>query len=497
MDNAMSRIGSMLNPAVLRTSQASIVDVADTGAPLPPLAAVLLAILIDVSLAISVPPVVAVLFPAAPTVQPLVGHVAVLCAAMVPLAAALLGAYRYCLLFRRGEQVASIVRAGAGVVIVVALAVALLSNRRPLPLDWAAASATLLVGGLAIGRITLAEVLNGQSRHRFAQRAVIVGSSLSGARLLRLLRQLDERSLRIVGLLDDGSEEASGGMVEGTPVLGPVSQLFALLQRGSIDEVVLALPWSEERRILNLIDRLSDYPVHVRLAPDLISYHFPRQVGFDLHGHSMLHVASRPISGWASLIKRTEDIVVAGFALAICALPMLLIALAIRLDSPGPVLFRQRRTGFNNRQFEILKFRTMHHHMSEYRILAQTTRHDPRVTRVGAFLRRTSLDELPQLICVLRGDMSVVGPRPHAPGTRAGSRPFEQVVERYAARHRVKPGLTGLAQVRGFRGETQTEEKLARRVESDLEYIESWSIWLDLVILLRTLVIVLRTKNAY
>ena len=184
-------------------------------------------------------------------------------------------------------------------------------------------------------------------------------------------------------------------------------------------------------------------------------------------------------------------------ALALCAIPMLLIALAIRLDTPGPVLFRQKRTGFNNHEFEMLKFRTMHHHMAEYSIRRQTTRNDPRVTRVGAFLRRTSLDELPQIFNVLRGEMSIVGPRPHAPGTRAGSRPFEQVVDRYAARHRVKPGLTGLAQVRGLRGETRTEDKLIRRVESDLEYIDTWSLWLDLVIMLRTLVIVLRMQNAY
>ncbi len=211
----------------------------------------------------------------------------------------------------------------------------------------------------------------------------------------------------------------------------------------------------------------------------------------------MIAVSERPISGWSSVVKQGEDYLIGALALAVFAIPMALIALAIRLDSPGPVLFRQRRTGFNNRDFEMLKFRTMHHHMAEPRIRAQTTRNDPRVTRVGALLRRTSLDELPQIFNVLRGDMSIVGPRPHAPGTQAGSRPFEQVVDRYAARHRVKPGLTGLAQVRGYRGETRTEDKLIRRVESDLEYIDTWSLWLDLSIMLRTLVIVLRMQNAY
>jgi lipopolysaccharide/colanic/teichoic acid biosynthesis glycosyltransferase len=173
-----------------------------------------------------------------------------------------------------------------------------------------------------------------------------------------------------------------------------------------------------------------------------------------------------------------------------------LIAIAIRLDSPGPALLRQRRTGFNNRDFYVLKFRTMYHDAADPTVKRQVLAGDPRVTRVGAILRRTSLDELPQIFNVLRGEMSFIGPRPHAPGTRAGGRPFEEVMARYAARHRVKPGLTGLAQVRGWRGPTETEDKLIRRVESDLEYIETWSPWLDLVILVRTLLAVARMRNA-
>jgi lipopolysaccharide/colanic/teichoic acid biosynthesis glycosyltransferase len=169
----------------------------------------------------------------------------------------------------------------------------------------------------------------------------------------------------------------------------------------------------------------------------------------------------------------------------------------VRLDSPGPILFRQRRTGFNNQPFYVLKFRTMYHEAADYTVARQVSLGDKRVTRVGAILRRTSLDELPQIFNILRGDMSFIGPRPHAPGTRAGGRPFEEVAARYAARHRVKPGLTGLAQVRGWRGPTETEEKLLRRVESDLEYIETWSPWLDFTILVRTLLAVARMRNAF
>jgi lipopolysaccharide/colanic/teichoic acid biosynthesis glycosyltransferase len=195
--------------------------------------------------------------------------------------------------------------------------------------------------------------------------------------------------------------------------------------------------------------------------------------------------------------KRVIDIIGATLLIAILAIPMLLIALAIRLDTPGPILFRQRRTGIANLPFETLKFRTMQHRAGRLGTLRQTCRHDPRVTRVGAVLRRTSLDELPQLFNVLRGEMSLVGPRPHAPGTCAGGKPFELVTPSYPARHEVRPGMTGLAQVRGLRGETETEEKLLRRVKADLEYIENWSLWLDLTILMRTAKTVFGTPNAY
>jgi lipopolysaccharide/colanic/teichoic acid biosynthesis glycosyltransferase len=201
-----------------------------------------------------------------------------------------------------------------------------------------------------------------------------------------------------------------------------------------------------------------------------------------------------PRPGLAHVLKRTEDVLFAVLALALFAIPMLLVAVAIRLDSPGPVLFRQKRTGLNGQPFVILKFRTMRHELADPEARIQVTTRDNRLTRLGGLLRSTSMDELPQLLNVLRGDMSLVGPRPHAPGTRAAGRLFHEVAPDYAARHRVRPGLTGLAQVRGLRGETDTEAKLIRRVESDLEYIDRWSVWLDLVILLRTAWAVLRAQ---
>lgn len=212
---------------------------------------------------------------------------------------------------------------------------------------------------------------------------------------------------------------------------------------------------------------------------------------------SYFEPSRRPISGWRGSAKRLTDIAIASLLLAVLFPTMLIAVLAIRLESSGPILFRQRRIGFANIGFDMLKLRTMHHCAPDQGRLRQTTRRDPRVTRVGAILRHASLDELPQLFNVLRGDMSIVGPRPHAPGTCAGGLPFEMVTPRYAARHRVPPGMTGLAQVRGWRGETETKEKLLRRVEADLEYIENWSLWLDFAIMARTAVAILAMRNAY
>jgi lipopolysaccharide/colanic/teichoic acid biosynthesis glycosyltransferase len=195
-------------------------------------------------------------------------------------------------------------------------------------------------------------------------------------------------------------------------------------------------------------------------------------------------------------IKRGTDIVLAMTALTLLAGPMLLAAAMIRLTSRGPAVFSQERIGLNGRPFRMLKFRTMRH-QADAEPCRQATRHDPRVTWFGAILRRTSFDEVPQFLNVLAGTMSVVGPRPHAPGTCVAGRPFETITGRYAARHSVRPGLTGLAQVRGWRGETDTEDKFIRRLESDLEYIATWSPGRDLLIIGRTIIAVLRMRNAY
>jgi lipopolysaccharide/colanic/teichoic acid biosynthesis glycosyltransferase len=196
-------------------------------------------------------------------------------------------------------------------------------------------------------------------------------------------------------------------------------------------------------------------------------------------------------------LKRMADVILALTFLAMAGFPMLLVAVVVRLTSKGPALFRQQRIGLNGHRFTMLKFRTMRDIPEPKGSCRQATCRDARVTQFGAWLRRTSIDELPQLLNVLEGSMSVVGPRPHAPGTCAAGRPFESITLRYADRHCVKPGMTGLAQVRGWRGETDTEEKLLRRIDSDLEYIANRSLGSDMLIICRTIVTVLRMLNAY
>jgi lipopolysaccharide/colanic/teichoic acid biosynthesis glycosyltransferase len=209
------------------------------------------------------------------------------------------------------------------------------------------------------------------------------------------------------------------------------------------------------------------------------------------------HELMPELPSWQAAVKRMTDVALASMALLLLGIPMLLLAAVMWLQGDGPALFRQQRIGLHNRPFTMLKFRTMRAGADGAGVCRQATRDDPRVTRLGRFLRRTSLDELPQLLNVLAGDMSLVGPRPHAPGTCAAGRPFETITDRYAQRHCVKPGMTGLAQVRGWRGETDTVEKLLRRVDSDLEYIASWSLRRDLAIIARTAATVLLMRNAY
>jgi polysaccharide biosynthesis protein PslA len=346
--------------------------------------------------------------------------------------------------------------------------------------DW------FVLNGLLLGAGRLAAVqlaTRWRAEGRLARRVALVGATETGHLFANRLREHDETDIDILGVYDDAPVPEAIARAD-LPFLGNIGQLVADGQQGLLDAVVITLPPAEAARVARIGDALGHLVLDVFVAPDLAAapYH---QVG-SFGGLPVGLLARRPLSDWQVVQKAVFDRICAALLLVVFAPLLGLLALLVRLDSPGPVLFRQRRTGFNNRPFDCLKFRTMHHHMTDALADRQTTRGDKRITRVGRWLRRLSLDELPQLFNVLHGEMSLVGPRPHAPNTKAANRLFQDVVADYARRHRVKPGITGWAQVNGWRGETATEEEIEQRVLHDLYYIQNWSLLWDLRILLMT-----------
>lgn len=336
-----------------------------------------------------------------------------------------------------------------------------------------------------------------KSRGTFNQRVAIFGAGPQGIRFADYVRTHDRLTISLVGFFDDRRAGRVPAIAGDVPVLGNLSALIEMIRDDRIDQVVVALPWSAETRLQQVVGKLALTPVKIRLAPDLASFIFTRRPLVMLGDLPMMTLFERPISGLDAGVKAVEDKLLTVLILAVLWPVLLISALAIKLDSPGPVFFRQPREGFNNKTFTVFKFRTMRADRCEADAVKQAVPGDPRVTRVGAFLRRTSIDELPQLFNVLAGDMSLVGPRPHAASTRAGGRLFSDVLAFYAARHKVKPGITGWAQVCGWRGETDTEDKLVKRFEHDLYYIENWSLWFDFYVLFRTIGAVLLPKNAF
>lgn len=321
----------------------------------------------------------------------------------------------------------------------------------------------------------------------------IVGAGPLSERLCAHLATLGPRAgLRVIGIFDDRRTRVVD-KVGGFPVLGTVNDLFAFARSYRLDEIILALPWSAEARVAALVDQLSALPADIRICPDFVGLRFFDRPYSRVGGIALLQANSRPIKEWSLIVKTIQDYLVAIAGLLLAAPLMAAIALAIKLDSPGAIFFKQRRRGFNQNMFRVWKFRTMSV-LEDGNEVRQAVKNDQRVTRVGRFLRRTSLDELPQLINVLHGQMSIVGPRPHP---IAHDDYYETVVARYASRHRVKPGITGWAQVNGYRGETETVDKMAKRIECDLYYIENWSLWLDFRIIVLTLFRGFWHQNAY
>ncbi|RWU21409.1 undecaprenyl-phosphate glucose phosphotransferase [Pseudomonas alkylphenolica] len=293
---------------------------------------------------------------------------------------------------------------------------------------------------------------------------------------------------RIVGcvLIGDGEENGRDNPdgKQRLSVLGHIADLDEIVAQHAIRTVYLVTPLSGSEVINEVYLKLLDKCISVNWVPDIFSLRLINHSVREIAGIPVLTLSETPLTGMSLFLKNLEDRVLAALIL-LCASPVLLtIALIIKLDSPGPVFFRQERMGWTGEAFRIWKFRSMHVHQPEGGVVRQAQKHDPRLTRVGAFIRRTSLDELPQLFNVLTGEMSLVGPRPHA---LQHDTQYSQEIVDYFARHNIKPGMTGLAQVRGFRGETKDIEQMIQRVDSDIEYINNWSLWLDFVILVRTL----------
>jgi Undecaprenyl-phosphate glucose phosphotransferase len=335
-----------------------------------------------------------------------------------------------------------------------------------------------------------------QAAGHLSTSVVVFGADTIGQRLVKVVREEYADKVQIVGIYDDRIQRVPA-QVQGIPVEGGLDALIEFVKTaGSVDKVLIALPMSAEGRILQLLARLRSLAVDVALVPDFVGMRLNRQFAKDGQP-PLLSVLRRPQSELDWLMKRCFDFVTS-LALLIALSPVLAAtALAIRLDSPGPILFRQPRLGLNNRQFNVLKFRSMYVEQSDLEAREQTRRNDARVTRVGSWIRRLSIDELPQILNVLKGDMSLVGPRPHALGMQVKDRLCDEIVREYAVRHRMRPGITGWAQVRGLRGAVDEPALLEARVNHDIYYIDNWSFFFDLRILAMTVVELVRPRNAF
>lgn len=355
----------------------------------------------------------------------------------------------------------------------------------PAVVAWVAAS---LLASAAIRRGAALLVRRVPHFHPARRRVAIVGNGQGAAAVLDALRRAGGEAgaglPEVVGYFDDRASRP-GPLTGRLPHLGPVDRLVTFVEDGELSDVYLALPWSADERIAGIADRLRFLPLTLHLAP---AEALPAAVGTGEVGRVVHPVLLRPPIPAAGLRLKSVFDGAAGFALLLAFSPVLLAAaVLIRLDGPGPIFFRQTRIGRYGRRFSILKFRTLRPEASDAAAETLVTKGDARVTRIGRVLRKYSIDELPQILNVLRGEMSLVGPRPHAPKAKADGRLYADVVPDYLRRYRVRPGLTGWAQVNGHRGETDTEEKLRNRVAYDFDYIRGWSFLLDLHILLRTI----------
>ena len=365
---------------------------------------------------------------------------------------------------------------------------------------WLSSFFFIGLAALIVERLLLRGMVRRWARDgRLDRRTIIVGSDQNGEKLVEALNGQVDSDIEILGVFDDRNDSRALDTCAGAAKLGKIDDIVEFARRTRIDLVLFALPISAETRILDMLKKLWVLPVDIRLSAHTNLLRFrPRAYSY-LGKVPTLDVFEAPITDWDLVMKWLFDHVVGAIVLLLAAPLMALVALAVKLDSPGPVLFRQKRFGFNNERIDVFKFRSLYHDQADPLASKVVTKNDSRVTRVGRFIRKSSLDELPQLFnVVFKSNLSLVGPRPHAVQGKLQSQLFDEAVDGYFARHRVKPGITGWAQINGWRGEIDNAEKIQKRVEFDLYYIENWSVLFDLYILLKTpLALISKNENAY
>jgi len=370
---------------------------------------------------------------------------------------------------------------------------------------------TITPAAMATARIVLRKIQQRLRARGFnTRRYAICGVNELGVQLARNIETAPEMGLRLEGFYDDRPEERTASTVAGVcgssrasdtagvidpsyRRVGKIDELVEHARRGLIDIIYITFPMRAEERIRDVLAKLADTTASVYIVPDFFVFELLHARWTNVNGLPAVSVFENPLYGVDGLAKRSVDLLIGSLSLAAAAVPMLVISALVKLTTPGPVFFRQRRYGLDGREIQVWKFRTMTC-CDDGPNVQQAKSDDDRVTRIGCFLRRTSLDELPQLFNVLDGSMSLVGPRPHA---NAHNELYRSMIDGYMLRHKVKPGITGLAQVNGYRGETETLEKMEQRVACDHQYIREWSLWMDMKILARTLGVVFSQRNAY
>ena len=365
---------------------------------------------------------------------------------------------------------------------------------RDLLLTWWWVAPSCELAAHCVLRLAAPKIIAFQGQFR---RAIVVGMNPQGIELATRLGTDPYSRIRLVGFFDDRGDQRVNQLVEFS-MLGKISALPPFARENEIDLIYISLPMASQPRILSLLDELRDTTASIYFVPDIFVTDLIQGRIDSVSGLPVVAVCETPFSGLNGIIKRASDIVLSLVILALAALPLLIIALVVRLNSPGPVIFKQRRYGLDGHEILVYKFRTMNASedgaSEDGAVIEQARQYDPRVTPLGRFLRKTSLDEVPQFFNVLQGSMSIVGPRPHAV---AHNEMYRKLIKGYMQRHKVKPGITGWAQVNGCRGETETLEKMQARIDYDLTYLRNWSLRLDLYIIARTVAVVLRQQNAY